>query len=125
VFTYNFVDFARFRWEGKDPLKPGRHTIAFDFTYDGPGMGKGGTGVLTVDGREVASSKIPHTTVAIFQWDETFDVGSDTGTPVDDADYHVPFTFTGKLARLTIQLGPTQLAAPAKKAIQTKVGRRD
>ena len=51
----------RFRWEAKDPLAPGKHTIVFDFKYDGPGMGKGGTGVLSVDGKQAASKKIPHT----------------------------------------------------------------
>ena len=104
VFVHNLCDFARFRWEGKEALAPGKHTVAFDFTYDGPGLGKGGTGVLKVDGKEVANHKVPHTTPFVFQWDETFDVGSDTGTPVDDNDYQVPFKFTGKLHRLTVEL---------------------
>ena len=55
VFVHNLADFVRFRWEGKEALTSGKHTIAFDFTYDGPGFGKGGTGVLKVDGKEVAS----------------------------------------------------------------------
>ena len=59
VFTYNLADFARFRWEGKEALPPGKHTIAFEFTYDGPGLGKGGTGVLKVDGKEVATQEDP------------------------------------------------------------------
>ena len=50
VFTYNLLALERFRWEGQDALTPGKHTIVFDFTYDGPGSGKGGTGVLSVDG---------------------------------------------------------------------------
>ena len=54
IFTYNFLGLERFRWEGKDALAPGRHTIVFDFKYDGPGMAKGGTGVLSVDGKESA-----------------------------------------------------------------------
>ena len=33
--------------------------IVFDFTYDGPGFGKGGTGVLKVDGKEVATQNDP------------------------------------------------------------------
>jgi arylsulfatase len=78
-----------------------------------------------VDGKEVDSKKIPHSTGIIFQWDETFDVGSDTGTPVDDKDYQVPFPFTGKLTKLTIQVGPVQLAPPDKKGLQKKIGERD
>jgi arylsulfatase A-like enzyme len=125
VFTYNAVDLARFRWEGREALAPGKHTLAFEFIYDGPGRAKGGTGVLKVDDSIAASKQIPHTLPAIFQWDETFDVGSDTGTPVDDKDYQCPFTFTGKLSKLTVQLGPSQLAEAERKAVQDKVGQRD
>ena len=78
VFLYNLLALERFRWEGKDALTPGKHTIAFDFKYDGPGMAKGGTGVLSVDGKEVAKQKIPHTIPALLTIDESFDVGLDT-----------------------------------------------
>ena len=82
VFLYNYLDLERFRWEGPDVLSaPGKHTIVFDFTYDGPGTGKGGTGVLTVDGRDVANRKIPRTVPLTMPWEETFDVGVDTRSP--------------------------------------------
>jgi arylsulfatase len=87
----------------------------FDFKYDGPGMAKGGAGVLTVDGREVASQKIPHTIPAILTIDESLDVGVDTRTGVDDKDYKLPFRFTGKLGKVTFKLGPTQMAAADRK----------
>ena len=109
VFTYNFVALERFRWEGQQALTPGKHTIVFDFTYDGPGFGKGGTGVLKVDGRDVATRKIPHTIPFLVTFDETFDVGMDTRTPVDDNDYQVPFRFTGTIAKLTYKLGRPQV----------------
>src|SRR5262249_7119208 len=109
VFTYNFVDLARFRWEGQQALTPGKHTIVFDFKYDGPGFGKGGTGVLKVDDKDVGTNKVPHTMAVLMTIDETFDVGVDTRTPVDDKDYQLPFRFTGKLNKLTFKLGPVQL----------------
>ena len=92
VFVYNLLDLERFRWEGGvgerdwlgSALTPGKHTIVFDFKYDGPGLGKGGTGVLKVDGKEVARQTIPHTIPFLMSIDETFDVGVDTRTPVDD-----------------------------------------
>ena len=84
VFIYNLLDLERFRWEGPEALTPGKHTIVFDFKYDGPGFGKGGTGVLTVDGKEVASKTIPHTIPFLMTIDETFDIGVDTRTGVDD-----------------------------------------
>ena len=116
VFTYNFLALERFRWEGTQALTPGKHTIVFDFKYDGPGMAKGGTGVLSVDGKEVAKKSIPHTIPALLTLDESFDVGVDTRTGVDDKDYQVPFRFTGKLDKLTIKLGPDQMMAADDKA---------
>ena len=106
VFTYNLLDLERFRWEGADPLNPGKHQIVFNFTYDGPGFGKGGTGVLTLDGKEVANQKVAHTIPFLLTIDETFDIGVDTRTGVDDRDYQVPFRFGGTVAKLTVELEP-------------------
>jgi len=109
VFTYNFYNMVRFRWEGPAVLTLGKHTLVFDFKYDGPGLGKGGTGVLKVDGKEMTSKTIPHTFPVIISFDETFDVGVDTRTGVDDNDYQVPFRFNGKIDKLTFKLGPPQI----------------
>jgi hypothetical protein len=68
------------------------------------------TGVLKVDGKEVATQKVEHTVPLLMQWDENFDIGADTGTPVDDADYQVPFEFTGKLDKLTLLIDRPQLS---------------
>ena len=125
VFTYNLLDLVRFRWEGRDALTPGKHTIVFDFTYDGPGFGKGGSGVLKVDGKEAASKKVPHTIPFLMTIDETFDIGSDLRTPVNDKDYQVPFRFTGKIAKLTFKLGPEQLSPEDKKEKEQRDRRRD
>jgi len=116
VFTYNLLALEKFRWDGPQALTPGKHTILFDFKYDGPGLAKGGTGVLSVDGKEVARKTIPHTVPALFTIDESFDIGVDTRTGVDDKDYKPPFRFTGKLDRLTIKLGPSQMMAEDQKA---------
>jgi len=108
VFTLNLLDMERVRWEGKEPLVPGKHRVEFDCTYDGPGIGKGGTGVLKVDGTTVDTRTTPHTVPFIQSEDETFDVGVDTRTGVNDADYAPPFRFTGTLEKLTVKLGPPQ-----------------
>ncbi len=130
VFDYNLLDMTHYRWEGgplgrgvlADALKPGKHTIVFDFKYDGPGPGKGGEGVLKVDGNEIARKKIPHTIPLLMTVDETFDVGSDTRTPVND-DYKLPFRFTGTIDKLTFNLGPEQLTDADRKAIAEKLAR--
>jgi arylsulfatase A-like enzyme len=115
VFTYNLVDIERFRWEGPDALAAGKHTIVFDFKYDGPGFGKGGSGVLSIDSKEVATKTIPHTIPFLMSIDETFDVGIDTRTPVDDNDYQVPFAFNGTINKLTISLKPAPMTAEQQK----------
>ena len=104
VFTYVQLTTERFRWEGPAALTPGKHTIVFDFKYDGPGFGKGGTGVLSVDGKEVDRKKMPATIPFLVSLDESFDVGVDTRHGIDDNDYQPPFRFTGKLDKLTIKL---------------------
>ena len=115
VFDYNALMLAQFRWEGQQPLTAGKHTIVFDFTIDGPGIAKGGSGVLKVDGQQVATLKVPKTIPFLLPADETFDIGVDTRTPVNDADYQVPFPFTGKIDKLTFNLGPVQLSEVEKK----------
>ncbi len=114
VFVYNFLDLERFRWEGLSSLDEGKHTIVFDFKYDGPGPAKGGTGVLSVDGKEVARKTIAHTIPLLMTADETFDIGLDTLTPVDFT-YDVPFAFTGTIDKLNYHLGPEQLSAEDKR----------
>lgn len=104
VFLYNILDLERPRWEGKDALAAGKHVITFDFVSDGGGFGKGGTGVLKVDGKEVAKQKIAHTIPFLMPWDETFDVGVDTRTGVEDADYKVPFKFKGTISKVMVEL---------------------
>jgi len=128
VFVWNLLDLKRVRWEGPEALAPGKHTIEFDFKYDGlgfatlafnniSGIGRGGTGTLQVDGNAVATQTMEHTVPLILQWDETFDIGADTGTPVDDGDYQVPFKFTGKIDKLTIKLEPPVLTPEDKKRL--------
>ena len=110
VFLYNLLGLERFRWEGTAPLAAGKHTLVFDFKYDGPGPGKGGTGTLSIDGKEVANKTIPHTVPFVMSLGETLDIGSDTRSGVDDGDYKLPFQFTGKINKVTFNLKPEQLS---------------
>jgi arylsulfatase A-like enzyme len=112
VFLYNLLDLKRTTWEGPE-LGAGKHTIVFEFKSDGPGLGKGGTGLLFVDGKEVAKNTMEHTTPITFPEDETFDIGQDTRTPLAFIEYRydVPFKFTGKIDKLTFELEPEPKAA--------------
>lgn len=121
VWLWNMVDLERIKWEGADALTPGKHTVEFDFKYDGlgpgtlafnnfSGVGRPGTGTLKVDGKVVATKTMPKTLPMILQWDESFDIGSDTLTGVNDADYQPPFTLTAKLDKLTIKVDRPKLS---------------
>jgi arylsulfatase len=135
VFTWNLLDLERIRWEGTDALSEGKHTLEFDFSYDGLGMGtlaynnlsgigRSGTGVLKVDGKVVDTQKMAKTIPLILQWDENLDVGADTATGVDDADYQPPFAFSGTLAQVTLSVDHPVLTnadkAKLEKAMTTK-----
>jgi arylsulfatase len=102
--------------------------LEFDFKYDGLGMGtlafgdlsgiaQGGTGTLKVDGAVVAEQKMKQTLPFILEWDENLDVGADTGTPVSDADYRVPFKFTGKIEKITLTIDRPKLTPEDEKRL--------
>jgi len=117
VFHYNLAGVAHYNIAGKDKLAPGKHTVLFDFKYDGGGLGKGGVGTLLVDGKKVATGRIERTLAFRLSLDETLDCGEDTGTPVVEA-YHVPFKFTGELKKVVIELGKSGLTASDEKTLE-------
>src|SRR5450631_3928642 len=129
VFTYNLLDLKRTRWEGKEALSPGKHTIEYNFKYDGlgeatlaynnmSGVGRGGTGTLKVDGKIMSTQKLEHTLPLVKPLDQSFDIGLSGPTPVDDRDYKVPFNFTGKISKLTIALDPPKLTPDDVKKLE-------
>ena len=118
VFLYNLLDLKRTAWEGPE-LAPGKHTIVFDFKPAGPGLGKGGIGVLYVDGKEADRKSMDRTTPITFPEDETFDIGQDTRTGVAMVEYRydVPFKFTGTIDKVTFNLGPAELMEEERKQL--------
>ena len=101
---------THYRIAAEAPLTPGEHTVAFDFQHDGGGIGKGGTGTIAVDGKQAAQGRIDRTVPVRLSFDETLDVGEDTGTPVS-GDYDVPFKFTGQIRKVVVNLGDAKLTA--------------
>ncbi len=128
VFVWNLLDLKRVRWEGPEELSPGKHTLEFAFKYDGlgfatlafnniSGLGRSGTGTFKVDGKVVATQTMDRTVPLTLPWGETFDIGSDTGTPVDDRDYQVPFKFNGKIAKITVKVESPALTEEDKQKL--------
>ena len=129
VFLWNLIDLEHIKWEGPDALTTGKHTVEFDFKYEGTGvgtlvynsfsgLGQPGTGTLKVDGKLVATKRMEKTLPIILQWDESFDIGSDTLTGVNDADYKPPFPLTAKLNKLTIKVDRPQLSPADIKTLE-------
>ena len=105
AYDYNFLGLQRFSVAAAKKLAPGKHTIVFDFAYDGGGPAKGGMGTLLVDGEKVGEGRIGVTQPGMFSADETADVGIDLGTPVVEAiGAEAKSRFTGRIPKLTVQV---------------------
>jgi arylsulfatase A-like enzyme len=105
TFVYNYLDLERFTIAGADALPPGQVKLVVDFTYDGKAeeRGKGGTVTISANGRKVAEGKLPKTIPLQISLGEGLDVGEDVGSPVDFT-YKLPFKFTGKIEKVTVEL---------------------
>ena len=130
VYTYNLLDLKRTRLAGTEALTPGKHTIEYDFKYNGlgegtlaynstSGVGKGGTGTLKVDGKVVATQTLEATLPMVKPLDDTFNIGSGGASAVDDTDYKVPFKFTGTINKVTIAVDPPVLSPEDVKKLQS------
>jgi len=104
TYTYNWVGLESYTISSTQKVSPGKHTIKFDFAYEG-GRGAGGTGTLSLNGKKVGEGKIAHTNANTFGIDESADVGTDENTPVNPA-YAKKEKFTGKIHSVTIETKP-------------------
>lgn len=114
VYTYNFRGLQRFNIAATQSLSAGKATIRYEFASDGPGMGKGGVGTISVNGQKVADGRIEHTQCCAFSADEGADVGVDEGTPVTEDYKEDDNGFTGKIHSVTIDLKQMKAADSAE-----------
>jgi arylsulfatase len=105
VFVANFLSRNRVRVTSDAPLPAGPAKLRALFTYDGGGLGKGGTLALFVNDRKVGEARIERTQAITLGLGGTLDVGEDTGSAVDDA-YTPPFAFAGVIEQVTVDLKP-------------------
>jgi arylsulfatase len=111
VYAYNYLGLKTFSIAAKKAVPAGKATVRYDFAYDGPGVGKGGTVTIVVNGDKVAEGKIDRTQGMFFSADEGADVGEDGETPVT-ADYKERDNrFTGRIRKVAIEIAPLQLGA--------------
>jgi hypothetical protein len=103
-YCYNLFGLQRFYIEGATEIPAGAHQVRMEFTYDGGGLGKGGTVSLYVDGEKTGEGRVEGSVPMAFSADETCDVGSDTASPVSD-DYTAEGSrFTGTVDWVQIDI---------------------
>ncbi len=104
MYAYNWVGLETYTITSTQRVQPGKHTIKFDFAYDG-GRGGGGTGTVSIDGQKVGEGKIGKTNSNTFGIDESADVGTDENTPVV-LSYKGKERFNGKIGSVTVETFP-------------------
>jgi arylsulfatase len=113
-YTYNYFRREVTTVAAKDPLPEGKSVIELRFVYDGGGMGKGAIVTLMVNGKKVGEARLAHTVPRAYSFEETFDVGEDTASPV--GPYDAPFAFTGTLERLELRSEALALTMKERRA---------
>jgi arylsulfatase len=76
-------------------------------------MGKGGKITMSANGAKIAEGRLERTVPVQFSIGEGLDIGMDGGSPVDFT-YELPFAFTGKIERVSIELKPEREAKPQR-----------
>jgi arylsulfatase len=104
AYHYNYLGLEQFAIRATDPLPTGQSTLRFEFDYDGGGPGKGGTGRIFANDKQVAEGRISKTQPSIFSLDDTADVGEDGGTPVTLDYKDRDNAFTGKLRKVVVEV---------------------
>lgn len=119
TFIYNYLALDRTSIVAQEALGKGKSKLVVDFKYDGGGMGRGGTVTITANGRKIGSGRLERTVPVQFSIIEGIDVGSDGGSPVDWT-YKMPFKFTGKIEKVTIDLEDDSKKSKSSKTAKEK-----
>jgi len=125
TYAYNFLGLSTYKVAATEAVPAGKASIRFEFAYDGGGMGKGGTGTILVNGKQVAAGKIDRTQAMIFSADEGVDVGLDGETPVSSDYKEGDNAFTGTIRKVVVEVGPVKLAAASLDELrQARIARK-
>ena len=104
TYTYNFFRRRITTIEAPAALPPGPAKIVLKFDYDGGGHGKGAIATLYVNDARLARCACRRRYSMAFSFEDTFDIGEDSASPV--GDYQSPFPFTGGLERVDLEIAP-------------------
>ena len=88
--VYNFGSLQHTVVSSPQALAPGRHTVHYEFVYDG--------------GQQVGEARVPRTMPFGYSGDEGVNVGTDNKTPVTAAYKAGNNKFTGKIHKVTVEM---------------------
>ncbi len=124
TYCYNLLGLQYFKVAGAQAIPAGEHQLRMEFSYDGGGLGKGGTVTLYVDGAKTGEGRIERTQPTIFSLDDKTDVGTDLCTPVSDDYTSADCDFNGQIDWVRIDLSDARRRRQPRHAGRTVPGRR-
>lgn len=103
-FVYNMLALDRYTITS-GALPTGKLSLAVNVTYQGkPGeLGKPAAVTIEVNGKQIGQGALPKTIPNKIALGEGVDIGTDLGSALDFT-YNLPFTFTGKIDKVTFDL---------------------
>lgn len=110
-YCYNLGGIKNFYAESADPIPAGTHQVRMEFDYDGPGLAKGGTVTLFIDGEPVGTGQVDATLPNIFSADDGCDVGTDSGAAVSPDYRPGDNRFTGRIRGVQLAIADAADAA--------------
>jgi arylsulfatase len=122
AYTYNYFRLKVTTITAPEKLPEGHSVIELHFAYDGGGLGKGATVTLTVNGKYAGEARLEQTVPRAYSFEETFDVGEDTASPV--GPYRSPFPFTGTLEKLELRSGPLPQLSDSQQKVEQQYAER-
>lgn len=104
-FVYNYLDLERYTVASQSAIPKGKIQVKIDISSEGKEdeFGKPANVVMTINGKKAGEGKLPRTIPLQISLGEGMDVGMDIGSPVDFT-YRLPYKFTGKIEKVTIEL---------------------
>ena len=108
TYSHNYVGQKTYDLAATKELPQGKVTVRFEFAR-APLAGKIGSGIakLFVNEEKVAEGRLENTTIGPYGFADTFDIGSDTVTPVSES-YQSPNAFNGKITKVKFDMKEDQ-----------------
>ena len=104
VYEYNTLEIWRTKVRTPQPIPAGHHIIEVETVMSSSKRSSPADIIFRLDGTELARGTVPVTVPLLFTATETFDIGTDLGSPVSlDYAERAPFAFDGTIHHVHIK----------------------